>query len=71
MLCAPGVGLESTAIDTNAAGVTVKTVFDDLPRSLAVIVVVPVLRVLASPFWSMDATVRSLDVHFASVVRFC
>jgi hypothetical protein len=63
-----------TAMETTAAGDTVKTVVPEIEPDVAVIVVVPVARLVASPWLPevllMLATAGLDEVQVAVVVRF-
>lgn len=64
-----------TAIETKAAALTVNPVFPEIPPNVAVMVGVPVVKVLSSPFDPLTllivATPVLEEVHVTCVVNIC
>jgi len=60
-----------TAIDTNVAWVTVRTVEPCNAPDVALMVLVPILTAVASPTVEMVAVPGVPDAHVTEVARFC
>ena len=60
-----------SAMETNAAGVTVRPVDPLTPLTVAVRIADPTPELVASPVAFTVKTVVSLELHVAELVRFC
>jgi hypothetical protein len=68
---ATDAGEGNSAIETNAAGVTVRFVDPPTPFALAVSVAVPTPALTASPAVFTAKIVVSLELHTAELLRSC